>query len=332
MGLKGQLEDLPLIDMLQIIAFSKKSGYLRVAGPAGRGAVVIENGRILFAFSWSTMERVREMARDPERIRPQEKRENIEAALRELVGLREGSFQFELTAKVSDKLGGVEIKPFMIQQGIDPQELLLDLAVEMDNERREATSLLELAFQGDIPADLGELPDEPEAEDELAAEPPEEPRAAPVAAERIDVVEAPQGPAMEAHTESETADAAPEPRRVEATIDDLQGFTIVVVDDEPLVTAVLKKELEAKGLCVYVATAPAAGAEIARMRVTNGERTGGRRPQNADFVRKEFLRRLRAHSPPQTPRHRFTRLADGGEPERESAHPSQNTWRSPDRL
>ncbi len=60
---------------------------------------------ILFAFSWSTMERVREMARDPERIRPQEKRENIEAALRELVGLREGSFQFELTAKVSDKLG-----------------------------------------------------------------------------------------------------------------------------------------------------------------------------------------------------------------------------------
>ena len=39
MGLKGQLEDLPLLDMLQIIAFSKKSGYLRVAGPAGRGAV-----------------------------------------------------------------------------------------------------------------------------------------------------------------------------------------------------------------------------------------------------------------------------------------------------
>ena len=178
MGLKGQLEDLPLIDMLQIIAFSKKSGYLRVGGPAGRGAVVIENGRILFAFSWSTMERVREMARDPERIRPEDKRENIEAALRELVGLREGSFQFELTAEVSDKLGGVEIKPFMIPQGIDPQELLLDLAVEMDNERREATSLLELAFQGDIPADLGELPDEPEAEDELAAEPPEEPRAA----------------------------------------------------------------------------------------------------------------------------------------------------------
>ena len=267
MGLKGQLEDLPLIDMLQIIAFSKKSGYLKVGGPAGRGAIVIENGRILFAFSWSTMERVREMARDPERIRPEEKRENIEAALRELVGLREGSFQFELTAEVSDKLGGVEIKPFMIPQGIDPQELLLDLAVEIDNERREATSLLELAFQGDIPADLEELPDEPEAEDELAAGPPGEPMEAPVAAELIGLV-----PAMEAPAESETAAAAPEPeRQVETPTDDMQGFTIVVVDDEPLVTAVLKQELEAKGFCVYVATAPAAGAEIVRMRVANGE-------------------------------------------------------------
>ena len=33
----------------------------------------------------------------------------------------------------------------------------------------------------------------------------------------------------------------------------------------------MKKELEAKGFCVYVATAPAAGAEIVRMRVANGE-------------------------------------------------------------
>ena len=267
MGLKGQLENLPPIDMLQIIAFSKKSGYLRVGGPAGRGAVVIENGRILFAFSWSTMERVREMARDPERIRPEEKRENIEAALRELVGLREGSFQFELTDEVSDKFGGVEIKPFMIPEGIDPQELLLDLAVEIDNERREATSLLELAFQGDIPADLEKLPDEPEAEDELAVEPPGEPMVEPVAAELIEVV-----PAQEAPAEPETTDAAPEPeRRGEATTDNKQGFTIVIVDDEPLVSAVLKKELEAKGFCVYVATAPAAGAEIVRMRVANGE-------------------------------------------------------------
>ena len=52
---------------------------------------------------------------------------------------------------------------------------------------------------------------------------------------------------MEAHTELETADAAPEPRRVEATIDDLQGFTIVVVDDEPIVTAVLKKGARSQG-------------------------------------------------------------------------------------
>jgi len=138
---------------------------------------------------------------------------------------------------VSEKLGGVEIKPFMIPEGIDPQELLLDLAVEIDNERREATSLLELAFQGDIPADLEKLPDEPEAEDEFAVElpgePMVEPMVEPVAAELIEVV-----PAQEAPAEPETTDAAPEPeRRGEATTDNKQGFTIVIVDDEPLVSA-----------------------------------------------------------------------------------------------
>jgi len=148
-GLEGELEDLPLLDMLQIVAFSKKSGYLRVVGPSGRGVVIVFEGRILFAFSWSTLERIRELAHDPDKISIASNRKNIEAALRELAGLREGTFRFELTSEISDDLDGVRIKPFMIPGGIDPQELLLDLAVEIDNERREATTLVELAFQGD---------------------------------------------------------------------------------------------------------------------------------------------------------------------------------------
>ena len=32
-GLKGRLEDLALLDILQIIAFSRKTGYLTVEGP-----------------------------------------------------------------------------------------------------------------------------------------------------------------------------------------------------------------------------------------------------------------------------------------------------------
>ena len=36
----------------------------------------------------------------------------------------EGSFQFELADSISDELGGVRIKPFILEGGLDPQELL----------------------------------------------------------------------------------------------------------------------------------------------------------------------------------------------------------------
>ena len=46
MGLQGRLEDLPFLDMLQIAAFSQKSGCLRVEGPLGSGAVVSADGLV----------------------------------------------------------------------------------------------------------------------------------------------------------------------------------------------------------------------------------------------------------------------------------------------
>jgi CheY-like chemotaxis protein len=151
MGLKGRLEDLPLLDMLQIIAFSRKSGFLRIAAAKGRGAVVLREGRVLFAYSWSTVAGLEDMVRHPETVTTEIIKEQIEVALRELGTLREGHFQFELADPTSDEFGGVRIQPFLLQEGLDAQELLLDLAVEIDSERRETTSLLELAFQGDLP-------------------------------------------------------------------------------------------------------------------------------------------------------------------------------------
>ncbi len=151
MGLKGRLEDLPLLDMLQIIAFSRKSGFLRIAAGKGRGAVVLREGRVLFAYSWSTLVGLEDMVRHPEKATTNVIKEQIEVALRELGSLREGHFQFELADPTSGDFGGVRIQPFLLQEGLDAQELLLDLAVEIDSERRETTSLLELAFQGDLP-------------------------------------------------------------------------------------------------------------------------------------------------------------------------------------
>ncbi len=251
MGLKGQLEDLPLLDMLQIIAFSKKSGYLRVAGPAGRGAIIVFEGRILFAFSWSTLHRLRELAQDPDKISIQANRKNIEAAIRELAGLREGSFKFELTSEISDDLGGVRIKPFMIPGGIDPQELLLDLAVEIDNERRETTTLLELAFQGDPP--------------------PEE--AAAVQAAADEALEHEFGPQIEpiVDTERQATTAVEEPSAKIKTDVERASYTVVIVDDEAPVIDVVGKELQAKGYQVFTASSPGEGANLVRTRLQNGE-------------------------------------------------------------
>lgn len=274
MGLKGQLEDLPLIDMLQIIAFSKKSGYLRIAGPAGRGAVVLSEGRVLFAFSWSTMDRLRELAHDPDKISLASNRENIEAAIRELAGLREGSFKFELTTEISDDLGGVRIKPFMIPGGIDPQELLLDLAVEIDNERREATTLLELAFQGDPPEEeVAAVEADAPLQPELIREPVP---TANLAAPPVPQTELASMHASAREKEATPMPPTPEPVGVEAGEPviadvDASGYTIVLVDDEAPVTDVVGAELKARGYTVFMASSPSSAAELIRARAQQGD-------------------------------------------------------------
>ncbi len=237
MGLKGRLEDLPLLDMLQIIAFSRKSGYLRIAATKGRGAVVLREGRVLFSYSWSTLAGLEQLVRHPEQVTPVVIREQIEVSLRELGSLREGHFQFELGDPTSEDFGGVRIQPFLLPDGLDAQELLLDLAVEIDNERREATSLLEFAFQGD-------LAPQPAAAIERSVEPAPAPSAV-----------APPAPAPTVRP------ARPQMR-----------ISVVVVDDEAPVREVVSEELAKKGYRVFTASNPATGAGMVQERAAAGER------------------------------------------------------------
>jgi CheY-like chemotaxis protein len=236
MGLKGRLEDLPLLDMLQIIAFSRKSGFLRIAATKGRGAVVLREGRVLFSYSWSTLPSLEELVRHPEKVTNALIREQIGVSLRELGSLTEGHFEFELADPTSEEFGGVRIQPFLLRDGIDAQELLLDLAVEIDDERREATSLLELAFQGDVPA-------EPAAAVGRGAAPPKP------------VVAPPPAPA------AATPPAAPQMR-----------ISVVVVDDEAPVREIVSEELAKKGYRVFTASNPASGAGVVQERAAAGER------------------------------------------------------------
>lgn len=241
MGLKGRLEDLPLLDMLQIIAFSRKSGYLRIAATKGRGAVVLREGRVLFSYSWSTLAGLEELVRHPEKVTVALIREQIEVSLRELGSLREGHFQFELADPTSEEFGGVRIQPFLLPDGLDAQELLLDLAVEIDNERREATSLLELAFQGDLP---------PEPAAERSTAPPKSAVAPPPAPTPAGTI------------------------KVEVPVPAVAGarVSIVVVDDEAPVREVVSEELAKKGYRVFTASNPASGASMVQERTAAGER------------------------------------------------------------
>src|SRR6185295_12847036 len=84
---------------------------------------------------------------------PQEKRSavirgRIEVALERLSRLREGSFSFELTAEP-------------VTDGLNPQELLLDLARGIDEDRRDSVAAVESAFVEPEPAVLERVAAQP---------------------------------------------------------------------------------------------------------------------------------------------------------------------------
>ena len=51
LGLQGNLEDLPLLDILQIVSFSRKTGYLSIEMEGGDGAIVFRDGLVVAAFT-----------------------------------------------------------------------------------------------------------------------------------------------------------------------------------------------------------------------------------------------------------------------------------------
>ncbi|MGH9390706.1 MAG: response regulator, partial [Vicinamibacteria bacterium] len=67
----------------------------------------------------------------------------IRISLRELVALREGRFEFRLCQTLPVQWGGLDASCFLMGDGVDPQEILLGLAREIDEARRDTARLLE---------------------------------------------------------------------------------------------------------------------------------------------------------------------------------------------
>jgi CheY-like chemotaxis protein len=252
MSLTGNLEDLPLLDILQIVSFSKKTGYLTIRAEEGEGGIVFLDGLVVAAFTWDSLPVEPRVATLSEGARGKAIRSRIEIALEQLIRLREGQFNFSLTVGPPKVVGQRDITLETLDYGINPQELLLELARGMDEDRRDSTAAVEASFAQ--PEDeVGGLAGDPEARQivalhEAAASMPyppdyEEGATIPIPAFRLPPTEAEEAP-------------PPVPAKAPAQI-----RTIHRVDDEEDNRTLLAERFRADGYVVVEAADPEAAVK-----------------------------------------------------------------------
>ncbi|HET7293264.1 MAG TPA: DUF4388 domain-containing protein [Vicinamibacteria bacterium] len=166
MSLTGNLEDLPLLDILQIVSFSKKTGFLTIQAQEGQGAIVFHDGLVVSAFTWESLPVDPRIATLPPDRRHAVIKNRIVMALERLTRLREGQFNFALVESVPQAVGAREIVLETLPTGINPQEMLLDLARGLDEDRRDSTAALEASF-ADVPVEALAEPTQAAQDDQV---------------------------------------------------------------------------------------------------------------------------------------------------------------------
>jgi CheY-like chemotaxis protein len=146
MSLTGNLEDLPLLDIIQIVSFSKKTGFLTIRGERGEAAIVFQDGNVVAAFTPDSPPPDSRAATLGAEQRASLARSRIEIALEQLIRLRDGQFSFSLTDQAPRRLGQRDLSLETLPGGINAQQLLLDLARGMDEDRRDSSAALEASF------------------------------------------------------------------------------------------------------------------------------------------------------------------------------------------
>jgi len=193
MSLVGNLEDLGLGDILQIVSLSRKSGVLSLSSRNREGKVVFRDGQVIRAVSSMFRENIGDLlvrkqltdlatlkkavllqknSEDPPRLGTilaeyfGVSRDAIEAAVKEQVetivysffAWAEGTFAFELGE--SEDGGSTSFNPlqFMLDQGLNPQWLAMEGSRILDEKRHRGESLEDEAPEStvDIESLLGE--------------------------------------------------------------------------------------------------------------------------------------------------------------------------------
>ncbi len=266
MSLTGNLEDLPLLDILQIVSFSKKTGFLSINAEVGHGAIVFDGGYVVAAFTWQTPPLDPRARTLPKETRAALLRGRIEMALEQLIRMREGLFNFSLTEVTPLEVAGRDIEFELLSEGINAQELMLDLARGMDEDRRDSTAAVEASFIAPVRSD-----EEMDSDlDALLEPPPLPPRAASAVPPHLDPPPLPPRasatipPTPVVAPPAATAPAAtapvsalpPDPTSTVPLRAATPGRTVLLVDDEEDVRRVLGAHFAGAGYIVVEAEDP----------------------------------------------------------------------------
>lgn len=297
MSLVGNLEDLPLADILQIVSLSKRTGILTIETEEGKNIIVFKNGLIVSAACPSpkiknlgqvllerqlvTPRRLQELL-DMQKARGNEPlgtiilesgiidRENLQQIIRNqikatiyhLMSMSEGNFSFDLSDVIP--FDDIHYNPMetVLEQGMNPQQLLIDSARISDEEKRdENVSVESKTMIMEIPS-VQEFDDVITYDDMVTAESGE-------SATKLEDLQLP-----ETH---ELPDIAFD--RIAAEIDfpmsagplvitpvvpptSSEQQVILVVDDEALIRQILARRMEEQGYRVLQADNPADAIRI----------------------------------------------------------------------
>ena len=135
MPFKGRLEATPLLELIQILAYSRKSGLLTVKGGEVRGLVIFQEGNVVCAYSPGGLALLVKAAKEVDpKHRLSLRRIQVLTALRELFDLPEGDYRFVRGSKPVPELEGLDIRMFYEDGALDSGDLLVALEQAMDEE------------------------------------------------------------------------------------------------------------------------------------------------------------------------------------------------------
>ncbi len=201
MSLVGNLEDLSLPDILQIVSLSRKSGILMLEREGQQGKIIIRQGKVIQTISPRQGKTLGELLTARGLLRPDDLKKALEiqrsGASRELLGgilvqlrlideaalekvvteqiedaivfflsWREGTFSFELAEIKGRGEFSVDPQAFILERGIDTQWLVLEGTRMIDERSREREAA---PAPGEAPADAGTETSFAGIQDEVAA-------------------------------------------------------------------------------------------------------------------------------------------------------------------